>query len=509
MVRLPTVVPALVALFAIAAWGQVGSSGEQLRRPVDVGNAACAACHKSIHDSYSTTAMARTSGPALPNLIEGSFYHSPSDVSYDIERRGEVALLSYQRSGTRQLRGEQRLKYHVGSNTRGRTFLFEIEGFLYQSPINYYAVKDRWDMSPGYSQLVEMELNHPVDATCLFCHASRVQAPVMRTVNKFPGDAFLQPGVGCERCHGPGSDHVAGRGPMVNPARLTGDRRDSVCIQCHLEGEARIATAGRTQDLYTPGESLADSLAIFVRDDAAVDRLGAVSHVEALALSMCKQRSGDALSCITCHDPHVQPGASEKASYYRARCLGCHAPLAKNHHPRQPDCTSCHMPRSASADIGHTMVTDHRIPRLERTDRTTPSPVVRLVEFGRRAPRDRELGLAYGEVALRGNELAAREALRLLEGVLPRFEHDPDVLTRLGHLYQMQGDLERAERLYDRALKAAPDRAVVAANLGVLHARRGSLGRALEIWRDAFAGNPQLSDLGLNLANGLCAAGNA
>ena len=509
MVRLPTAAPAIVALFAIAVWGQPDSSDEQLRRPVDVGNAACAACHKSIYDSYSSTAMARTSGPALPNLIEGSFYHSPSDVSYRVERRGEVALLSYQRSGPRPLRGEQRLKYHVGSNTRGRTFLFEIEGFLYQSPINYYAVKDRWDMSPGYAQLVEMELNHPVDSTCLFCHASRVQRPVMRTVNKFAGDAFLQPGVGCERCHGPGSDHVKGLGPMVNPAKLTGDRRDSVCNQCHLEGEARIARAGRTQDLYTPGESLSDSLAVFVRDDAATDRLGAVSHVEALALSLCKRRSGDGLSCITCHDPHVQPGASEKASYYRARCIGCHAPLAVNHHPGQRDCTSCHMPRNDSADIGHTMVTDHRIPRLEVTHRTTRSPVGRLVEFAGRAPRDRELGLAYGEVALRGNEFAAREALRLLQDVLPRFEHDPDVLTRLGHLYQMQGDLDRAERFYERALKEAPERAVVAGNLGVLNARRGNLGHALEIWRDAFAGNPQLSDLGLNLAIGLCAAGDA
>ncbi len=60
---------------------------------------------------------------------------------------------------------------------------------------------------------------------------------------------------------------------------------------------------------------------------------------------------------------------------------------------------------------------------------------------------------------------------------------------------------------YDRALKQDPDRGVVAANLGVLYARRGSLARALDVWRDAFANNAQLSDLGLNLANGLCAAG--
>ena len=136
-----------------------------------------------------------------------------------------------------------------------------------------------------------------------------------------------------------------------------------------------------------------------------------------------------------------------------------------------------------------------------------PSSPRRLVEFGGAAPRARELGLAYGELALRGNQFAAREAVRLLEQVLPRHEDDPDVLTRLGYLYQMQGDLDRAERFYDRALKQDPDRAVVAANLGVLYARRGSLARALDVWRDAFANNAQLSDLGLNLANGLCAAG--
>jgi hypothetical protein len=116
---------------------------------------------------------------------------------YRVRRAGDVALLSYDRSGPQGLHGTQQLKYYVGSNSRGRTFLFDIDGFLYQSPINYYAAKRIWDMSPGYTQLREMELNHPVDATCLFCHASRVQPPIEGTVNRFARDPFLQPGVGC------------------------------------------------------------------------------------------------------------------------------------------------------------------------------------------------------------------------------------------------------------------------------------------------------------------------
>ncbi len=363
-------------------------------------------------------------------------------------------------------------------------------------------------MSPGYTQLREMELNHPVDATCLFCHASRVQPRVKGTVNRFDGEPFLQPGVGCERCHGPGSEHIARRGRMVNPATLTGERRDGICMQCHLEGTARIQAAGHRQDDYRPGAMLSDYLAIFVPADAATRDLGAVSQVEALARSTCKRRSGDALSCITCHDPHVQVTETEKAGYYRAKCLGCHAPMAERHHPEQPDCTICHMPRSDSADISHTEVTDHRIVRTPR--HTDPlSAVDTLTEFGRSDPAKRELGLAYGELALRGNRLAAKEAARLLEEVLRDRPEDGEVLTRLGYLSQLQGDLTSAEKFYDRALKTAPEDGVVAANLGVLYASRGMLPRALALWRDAFDRNPQLTELGLNLARGLCTAGQA
>jgi Flp pilus assembly protein TadD len=473
-----------------------------------VGNDACRPCHQAIYESYSRTAMARTSGPAFPPL-EGSFRHAPSGVSYRVYRDGPIARLTYDRAGGPPLHGTQELKYYVGSNTRGRTFLFEIEGFLYQAPINYYAVRNVWDMSPGYGTLRAMELNHPVDSTCLFCHASRVQPTRTGTVNGFTGAPFLQNGVGCERCHGAGGDHVNGAGPMVNPAKLTGVRRDSVCVQCHLEGEARIARAGRSQEDYQPGDVLSDDLAIFVREDDAQQRRAAVSHVESIALSLCKRTSGAALSCITCHDPHVQPGAAEKSSYYRARCLACHAPKTAGHYPREPDCTACHMPRMESADISHTVVTDHRIMRTRQADRSRAATVGRLVTFGD-APSDaRDLGLAYGEVALRGNPFAAREALRLLEGARQQHPDDADVLTRLGYLYQARGDIDTAEQYYERALQRDPDRAAVAANLGVFYANRGRLRPALELWRHAFDKNPQLSDIGVNLGRLLCGIGDA
>ena len=44
--------------------------------------------------------------------------------------------------------------------------------------------------------------------------------------------------VGCERCHGPGSEHVKlkTRETIVNPARLDYVHANDTCIQCHSQG---------------------------------------------------------------------------------------------------------------------------------------------------------------------------------------------------------------------------------------------------------------------------------
>jgi Tfp pilus assembly protein PilF len=160
-----------------------------------------------------------------------------------------------------------------------------------------------------------------------------------------------------------------------------------------------------------------------------------------------------------------------------------------------------------SADISHTVVTDHRIVRRPQADRPRTVEAGRLVPFDRGEADARDLGLAYGEVALRGNAFAAREALRLLEGARQQYPEDADVLTRLGYLYQASGDADAAQRYYEQALTHDPDRAVAAANVGVFYAARGSVREAVALWRTAFETNPHLTDIGVNLARVLCAIG--
>jgi tetratricopeptide repeat protein/cytochrome c554/c'-like protein len=502
---------AILALCAAAPPKSLARAASAAAGPPYVGNEACRSCHEEIYDGYSRTAMARTSGPARPNLIEGAFRHEQSGVEYRVLAEGEKAYLAYERPGDPGLRGRQELAYHVGSNTRGRTFLFQIEGLLYKSPINFYTETKGWDMSPGNHPLREMELK-PAPRNCLFCHASRIQ-PASGAPNRYGSAPFLQDGVGCERCHGPGGEHVQGRGAMVDPALLTGGRRDSVCIQCHLLGDANVRRPGKTIEMYRPGDLLSDYVATFVYDGAGRGALGAVSQVEALAQSQCMRRSGDRMACITCHDPHTVVPAAERVAYYRDKCLSCHErPFADRHQQGSLDCIGCHMPRRRSADLphAHTQVTDHRI--LRRAGKPPARPLApgprRLVPFGAAQADSRELGLAYAEVALEGDVYASQEALRLLPQALPRYPRDVEVLTGLGFLYHQLERNGPAAEMYERALQAdtpAPESA--ATNLGVIYASKGDLGKALVLWKGVFGENPGLSEVGVNLAVGLCQAG--
>jgi tetratricopeptide (TPR) repeat protein len=84
-----------------------------------------------------------------------------------------------------------------------------------------------------------------------------------------------------------------------------------------------------------------------------------------------------------------------------------------------------------------------------------------------------------------------------------------DVLLRLAYLDQAHGHAETAERYYEQIVAHDPGRAIAAANLGVFYVRRGRVRETLDMWRNAFDRNPQLSELGVNLSRLLCDTGDA
>jgi len=436
-----------------------------LAAAVFVGNLQCGQCHKSIVEAYARTPMAQSSG-----------------------RAGTIAPAQFTAAGHRYRIAEGRLSfehgsaaidYFIGSSTIGRSFLFQREGYLYQLPATWYAQKKIWDASPGYERESEVRFDRAVDATCLACHASRVR-PVLGTQNRYGDPPFLDDGVSCERCHGPGSEHV--RNPavarMVNPAKLDAERRDSVCTQCHLTGLARIEKPGRRFAEFRAGEKLADFVTYF--SWAGGEELTVTSHVEKLAQSACKQGAGDRLWCGSCHEPHTN------ADRTQAACLSCHAEA----HRREERCASCHMPKSVVADAPHSVMTDHSIPWGPR----------RGVAAGRRdlvaivgTADDRSLGLAYAELG----DSRARDHLTRARPV------DADVLLRLA---TMEADPQKAAAYYEAVLRMDTARPSALVNLGALYAKQGKYQEAARLWERALVVNPAIEGAALNLAQVYTAA---
>ena len=480
-----------------------------------VGNDTCARCHSAIFESYRRTSMARASGPAIEALTSAEFTHKVSGVHYRIYADSRRAWLSFDRPGDPEVRGKRELLYYIGSGRRGRSYLFETSGFLFESPVNWYANKQVWDMAPAYQTAREMPLNLPAYTSCLHCHVSEMQAPAKGTDNRYPDPPFLHDGISCERCHGPAGAHENG-GAIVNPAKLAPARRDEVCMQCHLEGKVAIERPGRHAYEFRPGDELSDYVRYFVLLGSQAPSLGAVSQVEALAQSRCKKESGDAMSCTSCHDPHQSPAPAERVGYYRRKCLACHGlPFAAKHHSDQPDCLTCHMPASASSDVAHTQVTDHRIPRRPQIDLRPlqdADSVPRLVPFPATSKTEsesdlRDLALAWESLVESGMTVAETQAQSLLSRALKQSPEDPALLSALSYIEQKHGATKNARAHYQKALAIDPDLVDAATNLAVIEARAGNLGNAIALWQKAFEHAPARSSIGMNLVRAYCSEG--
>src|SRR5271169_4962812 len=104
-----------------------------------VGNEPCAKCHASIYKSFSSTAHAHASGPASDNLVSGEFSHPKSQVKYHVYFESGKVWMSFDRQGDPLVQGRRQLLYYIGQGRRGTTYLFSVDGFYFETPINLYT----------------------------------------------------------------------------------------------------------------------------------------------------------------------------------------------------------------------------------------------------------------------------------------------------------------------------------------------------------------------------------
>jgi hypothetical protein len=358
-----------------------------------VGDAKCAECHLEESENYRKHPMGRSmttvtahKTPAMtaPFTIDG--------YRYSIRTEGDRVVHVEERidpSGEVLDRQEEPVSLLLGSGTRGHAYLVDREGELFQSPITWYSTAEKYDLSPGY-HTKNMHFSRQIRQPCLHCHANQVE-------EKNDGAIRIQGlTIGCERCHGPGEMHLkeqklaGGFDPtIVNPAKLTPSRRDQVCYQCHLQLDAREEVEGKSVVNFRPGGDLYEFVQrLEIPQSDPYQQLKSVGQPLQMEQSVCFQKSEGQMGCVTCHNPHDWPEKLEdRTTIYNKKCTNCHGVGSECSFPtparllKSPgdNCISCHMPTRQATDVGHTAMTDHRIPRTKpTTDVSVPgAPPVR------------------------------------------------------------------------------------------------------------------------------------
>jgi len=500
---------------AAAPEPRAGAISVSLERPLEepepptggfVGSDACAPCHAPIVEKYRTHPMWR-SFASIDRAAPIEEYPSdpvapPGPRRYRVEKRDGKTIhheIMLDRDGKPIYDQEFEVHYAIGSGTRGRSYARFDHGVFAQSSIGWYARKGRWDLSPGYRPDGHARFSRRLGDNCLYCHAGRTS--LSDSDERYASDPIVEEPIGCERCHGPGQEHVTLRtsgawragvvDPIVNPKRLEPAPREDVCNQCHLEGDGTILRFGRRHPDFRPGQRIEDIWVAFVsQGDNVVSegRTRAVSQVQQMRASRCYQASEGRFGCVSCHDPHFEPPPDQRTAHFRDRCQACHGPsegqrgcsLAESdRRARSADdsCIECHMPPLPTHDVPHTAQTDHRVPRV--ADAEPPdSPPAHQDAFPifdgaeSRLPR-REVERARGLAMLRQPIVTSdpdlvRGAQRLLaprlrmienrfdESFLYGVERDVPVLLALARSFQLLGDAPRAEACFDAALTIEP-----------------------------------------------------
>lgn len=511
-----------------------------------LGSRVCGECHAEVAQKYSTHPMSRS----LTNVLDAEVvedYESSTQVCpknsrrhYRVERTSDsVAHHELIVAQDDRVLSEFEVEIHLalGSGQRGRSYLIDRSNAWLISPVSWYSSRKRWDLSPGYAPENHKRFSREATERCINCHSGGLRGD--SASQGLPlRERMMEYSIGCERCHGPGEKHVAyhrnetsrssGRDPILRISDLDPARRDAVCNQCHLQGDAEVLRSGRDHGDFRPGMHLGEVWAIFVTNArAAGSETAAVSQVMQMKSSRCFQASDQRLGCTSCHDPHTTPSEATRVSWFRSRCLTCHAErdCRETLTVRQQigigdSCIHCHMPPLSADDVPHTTQTDHRISRVPQPHATEPQSEPRLstlevidrVEHSvDKTEAARADALMRAEQAwLTENVLVAKRARTSLDEIVKVRPADVPSHARLGQLCLMLGSSEAAVEHWNRALRTQPksaDATEVLQNLSRWHWSRGNIPEARRSYQQLAERRPWDPPTLLALSNVLAESG--
>lgn len=394
-----------------------------------VGINTCKLCHQDIYNSYIKTGMGKSFDSATKTKSAGNFKHSEiydkvGDFYYKaFWEKDSLYFLEYRLKNKDTIHKRlEKVDFIVGSGQHTNSHIQSVNGYLNQMPMTFYTQKQLWDLPPGFENGHNTRFTRKIGLECMSCHNNYPDF-VLGSENKF---SSVPEGINCERCHGPGSIHVAERQTgkkidtskyidysIVNPSKLEINAQFDICQRCHLQGNT-ILKEGKSFYDFKPGMKLNDYMTVFLpKYKDSDDEFIMASHADRLKQSACfiqslkkvKTKSAissasrntlkpykNALTCVTCHNPHISVKETNP-NVFNDACNNCHFAGTEKNKVREDtkginderlqiknnstfgstlicnkkgvnkasNCVSCHMPKSGSIDIPHVTVHDHFI----------------------------------------------------------------------------------------------------------------------------------------------------
>ncbi len=333
----------------IGTWflgGMVAAQSQARSSKHYVGSTRCAACHAELYAQWKKTRMA--------NVVQDPRQH-PDAVLGDFTQSNPVRTFNL-----------KDVAFVYGSRWKQRYFTKRGDDY-YVLPAQWDILHKRWlpfHVEKGADWWVadypSSNFARPTGPLCDGCHSVNYNIE-SHTVTEW--------NVGCERCHGPGSEHVQHptKQNIVNPDTLDFVRGNDTCIQCHSQGRPKAnPIAGQYYDWavgYMPGQRLADVLQMetvhlgetdfyyFADGTAHKNRMQGNDFV-----SSVMYRRG--VRCSDCHNVHSSKYPSNLIVTGNPLCLRCHGPDTEpgphmtltehtHHAANSPgsQCIACHMPK--------------------------------------------------------------------------------------------------------------------------------------------------------------------
>lgn len=485
------------------------------------GDDSCVNCHAPQAAAYRQHSMSKsfhrwTTDTRVESAMDSSLHHAPTGLSYEVVEDG-AALYQVEFAvgpdGRRLHELRRRMDYVMGSGHVARTYFTQENGRLFQLPLTWYT-RHGWDFSPGYRPN-NARFDRVMPDRCIACHSSYPE-PLPFLEGKY---ADARPGIGCERCHGPGVLHVEERrrgvsrsgafdNSIVNPARLPLARRFDTCEQCHVHTAVNVLREGKDAFGYMPSQPLREHWAFF----KTAGTIDIVSHADRLRQSPCflgTVGTSRPLECATCHDPHAPPPDTVARN---RPCTNCHLPDslarrlqrsdARDDHAPQANCVGCHMPKMQEQGIPHGTFTEHWIRVVRRGDaagqvrRAEGQPIEPFFErdiSGPDAPVYRAMGkVVYGTLATDARVLSA--ATTELTQALGDDSTRAGAHFLLGAAYEQLGRIDDAMRAHERSVRIDADRPEALRALAHAYALVGRDTTAVDsLYRRALAMQPALA----------------